>query len=80
MLSNTDEPHFPYFISGRAMTTTRKSRREAIHDFGKPEHLHLRVARARAHKLREEESRRRRIEAAIEAFRAHTPNERATLH
>ena len=61
-------------------TTARKSRREAIHDFGKPEHQHLRVARARARKLREEETRRRQIAAAVEAFRRLAPCEHATLH
>ena len=62
------------------MTTARKSRREALHDFGKPEHRHLRVARARARKLREEETRRRQIAAALEAFRAVAPSKYDTMH
>jgi hypothetical protein len=59
---------------------TRKSRRDAIHDFNKPEHEHLRVARGRARKLREEEERHRQIAAAIEAFCMHTPSEYDTVH
>jgi len=59
---------------------TRKSRREAIHDFNKPEHQHVRAVRAWARKLREEEQRRRQIGAAMEAFCMHVPSEHETLH
>jgi len=59
---------------------TRKSRREAIHDFGKPEHQHVRAVRARARKLRDEENRRRQLAGAVESFCMNARSEYDTLH
>lgn len=73
MLSYVRVPHLWMHVM-----TTWKSRRKALRDFGKP--ALKPAAREIARRLREEETRRRRIAAAIEVFRVLTPDEYSTLH